>query len=138
MFLCPRPYFSIFVLLVLRAAFFRLILLFLSKSCVWAYPTGLDLDIPLAGALAVGPWAGVPDTLVRHDCGSYVNDERGVVFLAARALVVDWSIVVGIDARGIPECSPTQICCVRAKIRNRPSVARALWLVQVKEPASWG
>lgn len=36
-------------------------------------------DVPLAGALAVGPWAGVPDTLVRHDCGSNVDDEGGVV-----------------------------------------------------------
>ena len=43
---------------------------------------GLGLDIPLAGALAVGPWAGVPDTLVRHDCGSYVNDGTGSCLLA--------------------------------------------------------
>ena len=71
----------------------------LSKSCVFGrIDRGLGLDIPLAGALAVGPWAGVPDTLVRHDCGSYVNDEQGVVFWRARALVVDWSIVVGIEA----------------------------------------
>jgi hypothetical protein len=29
--------------------------------------------IPLAGALAVGPWAAVPNRFVRHDCGRVVG-----------------------------------------------------------------
>jgi hypothetical protein len=30
----------------------------------------VSADTAGTGALAVGSWAGVPDTLVRHDCGS--------------------------------------------------------------------
>lgn len=86
---------------------------------------GLGLDIPLAGALAVGPWAGVPDTLVRHDCGSYVNDERGVVFWRARALVVDWSIVVGIEDDGFPKAALFKNCVCALKLGTD-----GVWLVR--------
>lgn len=60
-----------------------------SRQLIWPFPTLFHLlvsvrsrdrlpwkcesprvaDVPVAGALAVGPRAGVPDALVRHDCG---------------------------------------------------------------------
>lgn len=71
--------------------------------------------VPLARALAVGPWAGVPDSLVRHDCGG-IYDERGVV--KGEVLVVDWSIVaafVKLLRAALP--NPIQFSIVRAKFR---------------------
>lgn len=84
-------------------------------SCRFFEIRGIRGYVPLARALAVGPWAGVPDSLVRHDCGG-IYDERGVV--KGEVLVVDWSIVaafVKLLRAALP--NPIQFSIVRAKLR---------------------
>jgi hypothetical protein len=91
----------------------------------------VDLEIrgyvPLARALAVGPWAGVPDSLVRHDCGSSGYDERGVV--KGEVLVVEWSIVAAfVKLLRAALLNPIEFSIVRAKFRFLNCGAH-VWLV---------